>query len=1182
MMTERYVSSRAESNFPVWNMSRSKIALALLACFAVVWSQQTEVALVRAASEASAVAPAPDKAMQRFPEKYPRPISQWQSAEKARYEKLLSSGQFDVIVVPFQVQNEGFHRSINSLMTAQLARAIEESGTLRVADPYLTARALGEGQRRVDPEDVYRLAKLTQAKLIVWGYAGHRGRAALKLMIQWQEKPRNGPIDSMTPMRSRTIEEAYFGAAITVLDHYQSALPQLLQALGLESEVRVSKKKSSPPYQVAIPNAPNGLYSSTAADPLRDAYYFQLLAALAPGNVERAHERFVEKSLLSLMEVPPDSLDYRYLKARILMQLGMRPAALHVLGKPRTSEEEALHALLNGNLPDVRTAKTRISSPLPRLLAEIDAAGLAAAYDDYDAKTAVEGIGKLNLVGEEWSPFVARALGDLDNWKQFDNLALKRFMDADFPLKGYTLESIAGGAAVTGDTTQARALIDLSIRNHVSKLWERAPQDWCCTTATGQPTALDFIDLVDALATGNLLRRIYFYSQVQGKSDHALEILGLLDAVYKDHPSFTRLRSVSEWAQAAKSQGAARDGLLRSAYVNAFNAYYWEQGQTFEASQALTLIVSMRRNDYGTLTDNPYVSDYPIRPYYATWTRFGVSHELVNLHRALQNATYEATPFFRTYFILTEVKPNERRLDGIFKSIDNRFAGNGQIASYRANNALRKGDIETAEREYRAAIEALPGQWAGYRQLTELLYREGRVQEAAQVAMNFPDFAPVSSANKVGIANNAVDVGSLFYWSGHFAEAIPLYEIAANLNTGADSSLASDLRLKLLNGDYLGAAQGSYDRATRYNSPYAFRDYLGLLHVFGYSKQAWDAFNVLVTQFDGPQVWETALVGHRVSGATESEIIEWAGQDQYRSLGVLSNNSAKYLLRAVVTDRSPSTAAISAIERLDAPVWKVSYIHEQTVRASRDGQRHFVVGPRASEGSQLPIDAFSRGEKVQVKSELVYFAQAYKAMREQDFEAASALLNEAATRYDLSQPALGYILPYAAFAAAKSGDTAVIETKISSFEPRTLDFDLLLAKAVLTGIAGNTKESLAFLHRASVRRPFTELRPIYTEYQFAEICEWLYESTGKSPYRDIALDWVKKNQKSQPWFSWTYAMEAKLTTDASARRKAIQMANYLDPGSQRLQSVSKKEIEAAVKGFHNPFLNAVNEVGSST
>ncbi len=1151
-------------------------SLLLLSC--PVWDyNDARAAELPAGAKSGATALPPDTAMQLLPKQYSRPASQWTSNEKNRYQKLLSAGKFDVIVVPFQVQNRAFSRSVNSLMAAQLAMAIANAQHFRVADPYLVARALGDGQRAVDADDVYALANKTGAKKIVWSYVGLQEGQTMAITVKVQDRGRGEQLGAST----RTTSTGFNGTRLerngSPADAFLAVIPGILNSIGVAARPATSPAKVAFEDRWPIPAAPAQLYASPSANPVRDAYYFQLLASLTPLMAERTHERFVEKTLLALQGVSADSPGYRVLKARGLMQLGFRPAALKALGTPSNDEEKALYALLNGNLPDVQAATNRIEQPLQRFIAELDAVLIGSAYDVYESRTAESRIAALKLPGANWAIFAKRAFGDADDWVQFNNLELKQVLDAEFPLQGFTAKGILDGAAVLGDPAKAQTSADLSVHNHVLRLLEKEPARWCCGMGVSTPTALDYLDLMDELAIETLTRRINFASSIQGAPERGLEMLNLFEPVFKDHPRFTLLRAQAEISASARKEGSVKEGLLRSAYANALNAYYWEQGQTFVAADAFAALGRLQRPEFG-IVNNLYVSDYPMRPYYPPLDNIqGVDQSIAYASQALENATYDARALFTLQFLWSDVKRNEGRLDVEYMRIAGRFSGNGNLASLKANRALKMGDLHGAEKGFRETIKAQPRQWQGYRELVELLYRDERIDEAAQIAMSYPPFFETdSAANPVGTSSEAYNAGSLFYWSGHFAHAIPLYEISAGLKTGSGASLASELRLKLLKGDYLGALEGSYNRATRYNSSYGYRDYLGLLHAMGYSKEAWDAFNTLVGQLKEPHIWETALVGHRIAGTDEAGLIAWARQDLFQGIGILSNARAVYLLRAAVMDRVPGESAVSAIVALDAPVWKVkSPAATLVVRNSKAGDMQYVVGPKAAEGSTLPIGAFAQSSRTQVKSDLVYFAEAYRALQSGNYKLAKTLLEEAADLYDMSQPALGYLLPYMAFAAARAGDTTFVDKKLASFKPVQLDFDRLIAGAVLKGIAGKTDESVKLLRRATVRRPYTEMRPIFTEYEYGEMAEWLYEATGKTQYRDLALDWARKNQETQPWHAWAFAMEAKLSADSVERRRAIGMANYLDPKSERLKSVRKTERDAAIKDFvdRNPFLH---------
>ena len=104
------------------------------------------------------------------------------------------------------------------------------------------------------------------------------------------------------------------------------------------------------------------------------------------------------------------------------------------------------------------------------------------------------------------------------------------------------------------------------------------------------------------------------------------------------------------------------------------------------------------------------------------------------------------------------------------------------------------------------------------------------------------------------------------------------------------------------------------------------------------------------------------------------------------------------------------------------------------------------------------------------------------------------------------------------------------------------------------------------------------------EYEYAELCELLYDATRNPGYREKALTWPKKFQTVQPWFAWSYAMEARLTTNANDRRRAMAMAYYLDRNSERLASLPQAAIKAAVKEFanRNPFLRTTDSVREPT
>jgi tetratricopeptide (TPR) repeat protein len=438
------------------------------------------------------------------------------------------------------------------------------------------------------------------------------------------------------------------------------------------------------------------------------------------------------------------------------------------------------------------------------------------------------------------------------------------------------------------------------------------------------------------------------------------------------------------------------------------------------------------------------------------------------------------------------------------------------------------------------------------------------------VFLSYPGLHSDSSANRVEVANTAYEMGSYFFRTGDFQLATPFFTIASSGGTGAASALGATMRLKLLGGDVEGALMSSFERAQRYHDSRAYRDYLGLLHATGHSKEAWAAFNTLVRELQAPHIWETALVGHHVAGLTEAQVTEWAKRDEFRNAGNRVSYAINYLARFATTDRVPSEQLASMIADLDRPTWQFDTGHKSVVRAQADGANMWVLGPAdAITGSAvLPMGLFDGGgPKHRVRPALSYFVEGYRDLKLKHYPEAKRVFDEAATLYDMTNPQSSYMLPYYALASAKAGtDVSTVEQILARLNPKEQLLDYQLARAALEAV-GKPSDALASLKLARYRRPNNEENVLLTQFTYADICESLYQITGNAEIRRVALDWVKNREKAEPWQSWSYALEATLTSDPSDRQRAIAMTHYLDPQSAHLASFSKLEIEEAVRRF---------------
>lgn len=1129
----------------------------------------------------AAMSPAPDSSQFEIPAAYPRGVSDWQARERSFHAKLLASGRFDALVVPFQVTGAGFDRPTRALMTAELSLAVSRATQWKLPDPHLVAKALGEGRRQLNPKDVYGLADAIGARQIIWGHAGHDRQGQMTVLVRRQERPAGNPAQGAvgdwaqaghgTWQRLTGIPMPPDTAPIEV---YASRLPEIMKAVGLELADAGGTRSIAALDLKELGQTPASLIAE-ADNPARDAYAFLLYAALVPRHMERAREVFAEKAYLALLRLAPESPEYRALRARTLLALGTREAALRVLAAPLNDEESGVLAYANGNLIELQHAASREQHPLKRLLLKLDENMLATRYGLRNQRQSLAEVEAMKLPGDYWQHLVARAFVDGDHWAQFDNAMPKYLMDIGYPIQGFALEEMVKGQLSLGDPSKMEAIVDRSFVEHARRLYDADPGRWCCSVASGRLGHHDYLELLLGIGHDNLLRRIQFYSVVQGNATGAIGFANSIDAIYKGHPYYELMRSKAELAQAKNASAAEREGLLKSAYQRAFDAMYWEQGQSLISDMAADQISRIGRQDYGRY-GNFYHADRPFRPYYWTWADGGnLKTQTDNRLAAASNATHEFYAVSQLYDLYQQYSPDDGRAAGLLKSIEGRFNGAPQKNELLADAALSQGDRQAAMAHYRSNAERLPGHWNSIFQWGKLLYQEGEVREAARVWRMYAGFRKGSDENRVSISNHAYEVGSFFYWSGHLDLAEPFYRISAAQNTGASSDISSATRLRLMESDLGEALAGTLRRARRYGDTYAYRDYLGMLHAAGHSQEAWAGFSQLVRDMPKlPHVWETAMVGHRREGVSDAELIAWAQRPEHLNAGPQANAGAVYLLRFATTDRIPSAELAEAIQSIDGPIWQLQSPDKYVVRPSADGSTASILGPDAMGGqAMLPLGMYAAAQKQRVRSNLAYFAAAHRELKLKNLPAAKAIFDEAAALYDLTAQS-SFMLPYYAYVQLQTGGRQAVEHLLARVKPKQQGFDYFLARAALDLADGRKDDALKHVARARYSRPHTEARPLLTQYTFGEFVELLADQSGEARLREIALAWVKTFQKIEPWQAWSYAMEARLGKSATDRGRAMAMAHYLDPGSERLSRLRKQDVQQAVKtwGKAQPFV----------
>jgi hypothetical protein len=325
----------------------------------------------------------------------------------------------------------------------------------------------------------------------------------------------------------------------------------------------------------------------------------------------------------------------------------------------------------------------------------------------------------------------------------------------------------------------------------------------------------------------------------------------------------------------------------------------------------------------------------------------------------------------------------------------------------------------------------------------------------------------------------------------------------------------------------------------------------------------------------------SALVGHRIQGLDEPAVRAWLRKPENR--GARFNSQILSSWYAVIwnsTDRLPPADLGALVEELEGP--PVAQVHEDglsTVRPERDD-------PTASE-TVFPWPFFSQTPKkfppgMKLKSERAYFADAYAAVARGEYETAVTRFMAMAEHYSLEQVAL----PYVVYAALKTGDKLGMARfgYVGGGSRTEEDFDARLTQAFVAASRNNVSEARRLLSLAHRVRPNTDYRPVLTEFQYAQACEWLFRDTRDEGFRTMLLEWLKSQQRIQPTQGWAYAMQYTHEPNAAERIRALAMARYLEPASDRIRGASKSEVEQARKWFraNNPFKEDAEDASPET
>jgi hypothetical protein len=366
-----------------------------------------------------------------------------------------------------------------------------------------------------------------------------------------------------------------------------------------------------------------------------------------------------------------------------------------------------------------------------------------------------------------------------------------------------------------------------------------------------------------------------------------------------------------------------------------------------------------------------------------------------------------------------------------------------------------------------------------------------------------------------------------FFFAGDMDNAKPYYQRVSNIGTGSGSELHARARLRQIEGDIPGMLTATSDRQRRYESDYSRRDLAGLLFMTGQKDQAWEWLTPRLASATTFQLWVGALVGQRADRQSLQEVKAWIGRQGLERAQINFQDTAPMYLHLYSTvDRLPTEGDIALLRNSDPR----PHAHGRWVASAQ-------LVRMALQGSYGNFDSVR--EHMAVASKVL--PQGNRFMRP--------------------------LFAWVAWHATAGKDPELEGLRRTNLA--TGDFDSLLAKAVLLGLAGQTQESLEFLRAA--RYQMSELglsspnvdRPVPSPYGYALAGYLLFNKTGNEDYRTETLQFARTHQKVFPFWGWSYALEALLERNEKSRAIAMCRATYLDAESHFLGLVKKKPASAA-------------------
>ncbi len=1094
---------------------RSQLLLLILLLLIILWlvpgrSVRQPAPPARDGTPAADVAAVP-------PEVVKPPASPWLEARTRRYAGLFKGWECGTLVVPVQVEGQGFDRPNRDIMSADLALALTADGTC-VTDPLLVDIAMGDGLRRRDQQQVLELARVIRAQRIVLAWSGHDYQQNMRVTLQvLRYQPgwlRRGP----TIVSAHSFENLHYDEAQPPFAVFHAELPRMLAAVGLDAAAPAPRPAGAMPE--GLPATVEEFLQPQQGGALAQAARLTFLAMLAPSQDWRAADRLFSKAWIALLGVDAADPAVRLLRARILFHLQERPHALAQLGNDPGAAADGLRAVLSGNLPQARQALAQAQGPWEQLFLGLEVHDLEVSYRR-DPRASGEQV--LQLIGHSpWRAFVSWRLGDRDVWTVDSTLGFKALLDRVLPVPGYSIEDFRAGRGAPAD----RAAAEMAALRHVYRLMEEQPRRWCCSSVAAAAQPADLLDLLDSRIEYALGRQASYYYTPQGAYDRALELLGRYDELLAGSPCAEALRVSIYLAQRERGELGKDQELELRIRESARTAVWWDQGQTADTRSTLWYLYQPPQDPAAAYL-GAYVDDYPVRPY---WNGSG---HVPSIRQRLDFSSDSPEPLEELIKSSTPAQQQE-----YLALLETRFIGGPYATQLRLDHL----PPEKHNAEYlRAQIATDADNYRYYSTLGHLLIDSNAFAETSRTMLSYPEYQEKDPNNTVDLANHASSWGHALFWLGAFDEAKPLFRIAADYNNGSAASNNSQARLALLEDDYSTAAISFFDNARHYNDLFDYREYLDLTFASGQDQAGWGLFDRLTGKYQAEPLWWAAVTAHRKARLNRAALRDWTRQRlDHLPAGAGRDDLYSDALLEELIDRTPAPDFAAYIRQLAGATGERPKSDNlgQDSDVSLAGPGRFGQERRKPDAGPLP-------------NRYAMLAEAMAAERAGRYAEAVAAFDRLAAYYRIDDGSLSFALPYFAHAASRTGDTLGLQKFLESVPEGERNYSTFLALAVFSAAGGRHEQALAQIDKAFHYWPYAlSLRRLRSGYEYLDICTMLFESTHDPRYRDAALRLAHTLRRAEPTRAYAHALVAYLGEREDERVEALATALYLDPQSR--------------------------------